>query len=84
MNAFNLSNQALTFLWQEMRDSAAWATELAITDEDSKTRLGVAALGNEMAADADKRDNVISLGKLAVDIWHKWATLQGDYEETTP
>ena len=26
-NSFNLSNQALTFLWQELRDEAAWANE---------------------------------------------------------
>jgi hypothetical protein len=73
MNAFNMSNQALTFMWQEMRDAADWATKLAMTDEDSKTRLGIAALGNEAATDATKKENIISLGKLAVDLFtHDW------------
>ena len=56
MNAFNMSNQALTFMWQEMRDAADWATKLAMTDEDSKTRLGIAALGNEAATDKNSKD----------------------------
>jgi len=60
-------------MWQEMRDAADWATKLAMTDEDSKTRLGIAALGNEAATDATKKENIISLGKLAVDLFtHDW------------
>jgi hypothetical protein len=59
-------------MWQEMRDAADWATKMAMTDEDSKTRLGIAALGNEAATDKDKKDSIISLGKLAVDIWKNW------------
>ena len=29
MNAFNLSNQGLSFLWQEMRDAAKWEYEIS-------------------------------------------------------
>jgi exonuclease VII large subunit len=72
MNAFNMSNQALTFMWQEMRDSADWASKLAMTDIDAKTRLGVAALGNEAASDSDKKDLIISMGNLAVSIFNEW------------
>jgi hypothetical protein len=78
MNAFNMSNQALTFMWQEMRDAADWATKLALTDEDSKTRLGIAALGNEAATDAGKKDQIFNLGSLAVDIWKNWGNKTAD------
>ena len=72
MNAFNMSNQALTMMWQEQRDAADWATKMAMTDEDSKTRLAIAALGNEAATDASKKDNIMALGKLAVDLFTSW------------
>ena len=72
MNSFNLSNQGLSFLWQEMRDSADWATKMAMTDVDAKTRLGVAALGNEAAADKNKADLISGLGAAAVSIFNKW------------
>ena len=45
---------------------------MAMTDEDSKTRLAIAALGNEAATDASKKDNIIALGKLAVDLFTSW------------
>ena len=47
------------------------------TDEDSKTRLAIAALGNEAATDASKKDSIISLGKLAVDLFNSWQANQG-------
>ena len=72
MNAFNMSNQALTFMWQEMRDAADWATKMAMTDEDSKTRLGIAALGNEAATDEGKRKSIAALGEMAVSIFNNW------------
>ena len=77
MNAFNMSNQALTMMWQEQRDAADWATKMAMTDEDSKTRLAIAALGNEAATDASKKDSIMSLGKLAVDLFNSWQANQG-------
>ena len=48
MNAFNLSNQGLSFLWQEMRDAAKWEYEAAENDEERAATLAV-ALGNEAA-----------------------------------
>ena len=47
MNAFNLSNQGLSFLWQEMRDAAKWEYDATQNADEQKTRLAIAALGNE-------------------------------------
>ena len=49
MNAFNLSNQALSFMWQEMRDSAKWEYDASQNANEQKTKLAIAALGNEAA-----------------------------------
>ena len=48
-NAFNLSNQALTFLWQEMRDKAHWSFQASESDKDRKNQLEAALLANEAA-----------------------------------
>ena len=69
MNAFNLSNQGLSFLWQEMRDAAKWEHEASENDEDRASVLAQAALGNEASADAVRSDNLKQLGKWAIDIW---------------
>ena len=67
-----MSNQALTLMWQEQRDAADWSTKMAMTDEDSKTRLAIAALGNEAATDATKVASMKALGELAIAIYDKW------------
>jgi hypothetical protein len=72
MNSFNMSNQALTLMWQEQRDAADWSTKMAMTDEDSKTRLAIAALGNEAATDATKVASIKALGELAIGIYEEW------------
>jgi len=69
MNAFNLSNQGLSFLWQEMRDAAKWEYEAAQNSEDRASVLAQAALGNEAASDAVKSNNLKTLGQWALDIW---------------
>ena len=69
MNAFNLSNQGLSFLWQEMRDAAKWEYEAAQNSEDRASVLAQAALGNEAASDAVKSNNLKTLGQWAIDIW---------------
>ena len=48
-NAFNLSNQALTFLWQEMRDKAHWDFQASESEKDRKNQLEAAILANEAA-----------------------------------
>ncbi len=69
MNAFNLSNQALSFMWQEMRDSAKWEYDAAQNIAEQKTRLTIAALGNESIADANRRKQIEELGSLAYKFW---------------
>lgn len=48
-NAFNLSNQALTFLWQELRDNAQWDFQASEADKDRKNQLEATLLSNETA-----------------------------------
>lgn len=48
-NAFNLSNQALTFLWQEMRDEAHWEFQAGEAEKDRKAQLEASILANETA-----------------------------------
>ena len=69
MNSFNMSNQALSFMWQEMRDSAKWEYDSAQSAEDRKTNLTIAAIGNEAATDATKADMIKKLGGFALDLW---------------
>lgn len=47
INAFNLSNQALTLLWNDLRDSANWAFTASENDQQRQTSLAIAALSNE-------------------------------------
>ncbi|MEZ7525999.1 hypothetical protein, partial [Burkholderia vietnamiensis] len=72
MNQFNLSNQALTFLWQEMRDNAKWAQEAGQNEEERKTRMAIAALGNEAMADAGAAANITALAKAAAGLFDSW------------
>jgi hypothetical protein len=69
MNSFNMSNQGLSFLWQEMRDAAKWEYESSQNAEERQTNLAIAALGNEAASDQGKADILKTLGGYAIDIW---------------
>jgi hypothetical protein len=69
MNSFNMSNQGLSFLWQEMRDAAKWEYESAQNYEERQANITIAALGNEAASDAGKADILKTLGGFALDIW---------------
>ena len=72
MNAFNLSNQGLSFLWQEMRDAAKWEYEAAENDEERASSMAVAALTNEAAADASKAALIKTIGGFALDLWKNY------------
>ena len=48
-NAFNLSNQALTFLWQEQRDEAHWDFQATEAEKDRKNQLEATLLASEVA-----------------------------------
>ena len=71
MNAFNLSNQALSFVWQEMRDAAKWEYESAQSEQERQTNLAIAAIGNEAASDAGRASTLKTLGGFAIDIWDR-------------
>ena len=51
MNAFGMSNQAMSFMWQELRDQMDYSYKTYDNDQQRKASLIVAALGNEQAAD---------------------------------
>jgi hypothetical protein len=69
MNSFNLSNQGLSFLWQEMRDAAKWEYDSANNEQDRKSQIAIAALGNESVSDANKSKFIENLGELAFKVW---------------
>ena len=54
-NAFGLTASAQNFLWQELRDEADFAFKRWDNDEQRKTSLLVAALGNEQGV--NKKDS---------------------------
>jgi len=72
MNSFNMSNQGLSFLWQEMRDAAKWEYESAQNAEERQTNLSIAALGNEAATDATKSENISALAGFGLKVWEKF------------
>jgi len=72
MNSFNLSNQGLSFLWQEMRDSAKWEYDAGQNANEQKTRLTIAALQSEAAEDDARRKQLETLGNFAYKIWDKY------------
>jgi hypothetical protein len=69
MNSFNMSNQGLSFLWQEMRDSAKWEYEAAQNAQERQTNLAIAALGNEAVSDASRASTLSTLGGFGLDIF---------------
>jgi hypothetical protein len=69
MNTFNMSNQALTFMWQEMRDAAKWTFEASQNDKQRAASLAQAALSNEAATDASKVSQFTALGSAALNLW---------------
>lgn len=50
MNAFNLSNQALSFLWQEERDEAHWEFQADEAALNRRNQLEANVIANETAA----------------------------------
>ena len=69
MNSFNLSNQGLSFLWQEMRDAAKWEYDSSNNEADRKANLTIAALGNESVSDTAKVNNLKTIGEFAYKLW---------------
>jgi len=63
-NAFNMSAQAQSFLWQELRDQANYVWQSAENDENRKAQLYAQALANEGASAKDWSSNVSKVGTL--------------------
>tara|TARA_R100001126_G_scaffold89038_1_gene57966 strand:- start:96 stop:2174 length:2079 start_codon:yes stop_codon:yes gene_type:complete len=63
-NAFNMSSQAQSFLWQELRDQANYTWQSAENEENRKAQLYAQALANEGASAKDWSANVSSISNL--------------------
>lgn len=76
-NAFNLSNQALTFLWQEMRDEAHWEFQASEAEKDRKNQLEASILANETALGGEigtTIENLINGGNFLRSFFSSWGT----------
>ena len=74
-NAFNLSNQALTFLWQEMRDEAHWEFQATEAEKDRKNQLEASILANETALGGEIGiliENLINGGNFLKSFFSSW------------
>ena len=61
MNAFNLTASANNFLWQELRDEAAFDVQRWDNDQQRKASMLIAALGNDQGVNKkDHWDNNIT------------------------
>jgi hypothetical protein len=60
MNAFNLSMAEMQFLWQEVRDNAAYTRQAYENDQTRRTQLYATAIGNEAAASGEKNSTTTS------------------------
>jgi len=60
MNAFNLDMSELQFLWQEVRDNAAYTRQAYENQQTRETQLLATAIGNEAAASGEKNSTTTS------------------------
>jgi hypothetical protein len=63
-NAFNMTSQAQSFLWQELRDQANYVWQSAENEENRKAQLYAQALANEGGSAKDWKNNISSIGTL--------------------
>jgi hypothetical protein len=63
-NAFNMSAQAQSFLWQELRDQANYTWQSSENEENRKAQLYAQALANEGGSAKDWSSNVSKVGTL--------------------
>jgi hypothetical protein len=59
MNAFGLSSQAMSFLWQELRDQADFDFRAAENEENRKAQIIATAIANEGKA-GEKYDEYLN------------------------
>jgi hypothetical protein len=70
-NAFNMSSQAQSFLWQELRDQANYTWQSGENEENRKAQLYAQALANEGGSAKDWSSNVGSVGTLINSLFGK-------------
>ena len=68
-NAFNMTSQAQSFLWQELRDQANYTWQTAENEENRKAQLYAQALANEGGSAENWKSNVNSIGTLINSIF---------------
>ncbi len=61
MNAFNMSSQAMSFLWQELRDQADFDFRGYENEENRKAQIIATAMANEGEAGEKYDDYLTSL-----------------------
>ena len=61
MNAYNLEMSEMQFLWQELRDNAAYTRQAYENEQTRMTQLYATAIGNEAAASKESGTNSNSL-----------------------
>jgi hypothetical protein len=61
MNAFNLSSQSMSFLWQELRDQADFNFKSFENDENRKAQIIATAIANEGKSGEQYDDYLTSL-----------------------
>ena len=69
MNAFNLNNQSLSFLWQELRDQATFNFQRYENEENRKAELYAQAIANEGQSAGDWEKNISSVGTLIASMF---------------
>ena len=68
-NAFNMTSQAQSFLWQELRDQANYTFQAGENEENRKAQLYAQALANEGGSAENWKSNVDSIGTLINSIF---------------
>ena len=63
-NVFNMTSQAQSFLWQELRDQANYVWQTSENEENRKAQLYAQALANEGGSAENWKNNVSSIGTL--------------------
>jgi hypothetical protein len=70
-NVFNMSSQAMSFLWQELRDQANYVWQSAENEENRKAQLYAQALANEGGSANDWKNNISSMSTLISSLFPK-------------
>ena len=70
-NVFNMSSQAMAFLWQELRDQANYVWQSSENEENRKAQLYAQALANEGGSANNWKNNITSMSTLINSLFPK-------------